>query len=74
MIVISSAEIVFGIVYFEEMIIIIILLKQIYYHSRGSTPGSADNVICVGSIGSKVDEYKYPLVTGESESIFGHWF
>ena len=28
------------------------------YHSRGSTPGSADNVICVGSIGSKVAEYK----------------
>ena len=23
------------------------------YNSRGSTPGSADNVICVGSIGSK---------------------
>ena len=28
------------------------------YHSRGSTPGSANNVICVGSIGSKVAEYK----------------
>tara|TARA_B100001142_G_scaffold131600_1_gene133155 strand:+ start:18245 stop:19909 length:1665 start_codon:yes stop_codon:yes gene_type:complete len=28
------------------------------YHSRGSSPGSADNVICVGSIGSKVAEYK----------------
>ena len=28
------------------------------YHSRGSTPGSADNVICVGSLGSKVAEYK----------------
>ena len=28
------------------------------YHSRGSTPGSADNVICIGSIGSKVAEYK----------------
>ena len=28
------------------------------YHSRGSTPASADNVICVGSIGSKVAEYK----------------
>lgn len=28
------------------------------YHSRGATPGSADNVICVGSIGSKVAEYK----------------
>ena len=27
-------------------------------HSRGSTPGSADNVICVGNIGSKVGEYK----------------
>jgi len=30
----------------------------VIYHSRGSTPGSADNVICVGSIGSKVAEYK----------------
>jgi len=29
-----------------------------YYHSRGATPGSADNVICVGAIGSKVAEYK----------------
>ena len=29
-----------------------------YYFSRGSSPGSADNVICVGSIGSKVAEYK----------------
>ena len=29
-----------------------------YYHSRGSSPGSADNVICVGSIGSLVAEYK----------------
>lgn len=28
------------------------------YHSRGSSPGSADGVICVGSIGSKVAEYK----------------
>ena len=28
------------------------------HHSRGSSPGSADNVICVGSIGSKVAEYK----------------
>ena len=28
------------------------------YHSRGSSPASADNVICVGSIGSKVNEYK----------------
>ena len=28
------------------------------YHSRGSSPGSADNVICVGSIGSKINEYK----------------
>ena len=33
-------------------------------HSRGSTPGSADNVICVGSIGSKVNEYK---------STFSNW-
>ena len=38
--------------------------EYIYYHSRGSTPGSADNVICVGSIGSKVDEYK---------STFSNW-
>jgi len=29
-----------------------------YYHSRGASPGSADNVICVGSIGSLVAEYK----------------
>ena len=29
-----------------------------YYHSRGSSPGSADNVICVGSIGSLTNEYK----------------
>jgi len=29
-----------------------------YYFSRGSSPGSADNVINVGSIGSKVAEYK----------------
>ena len=28
------------------------------YHSRGSTPAAADNVICVGSISSKVSEYK----------------
>lgn len=28
------------------------------YHSRGSTPGSADDVICVGSMGSKAAEYK----------------
>ena len=28
------------------------------YHTRGSSPGSADNVICVGSIGSKTAEYK----------------
>ena len=28
------------------------------YHNRGSSPGSANNVICVGSIGSKVAEYK----------------
>ena len=28
------------------------------YFSRGSSPGSADNVICVGSIGTKVNEYK----------------
>jgi len=28
------------------------------YHSRGSTPASSDNVISVGSIGSKTSEYK----------------
>jgi plastocyanin len=28
------------------------------YHSRGSTPGSTDDVICVGSMGSKAAEYK----------------
>jgi subtilisin family serine protease len=32
-------------------------LSTIYF-TRGSSPGSADNVICVGSIGSKVAEYK----------------
>ena len=30
----------------------------VLYHSRGATPGAADNVICVGSIGSKTAEYK----------------
>lgn len=35
-----------------------------YAHSRGATPGAADNVICVGSIGSKVAEYK---------SSFSNW-
>jgi len=29
-----------------------------YYHSRGSSPGSADNVICVGSVGTMTTEYK----------------
>lgn len=29
-----------------------------YYHSRGASPGSADNVICVGSIGVSTQEYK----------------
>ena len=29
-----------------------------YYHSRGSTPSAADNVISVGNIGSLVNEYK----------------
>jgi subtilisin family serine protease len=33
-------------------------------HSRGSTPSAADNVICVGSISSKVAEYK---------SSFSNW-
>ena len=28
------------------------------FHGRGGSPGSADNVICVGSLGSKVAEYK----------------
>jgi hypothetical protein len=41
------------------------------YHSRGSTPGSADNVICVGSIGSKVAEYKSDFSNwGERVDIF----
>ena len=35
-------------------------LSSIYF-TRGSSPGSADNVICVGSIGSKVAEYKSPF-------------
>jgi len=29
-----------------------------YSHSKGSTPGSSDNVICVGSIGSRINEKK----------------
>jgi subtilisin family serine protease len=29
-----------------------------YFHSRGGSPGSAPNVICVGSVGSKRLEYK----------------
>ena len=42
------------------------------YHSRGSTPGSADNVICVGSIGSKVAEYKSNFSNwGERVDIWG---
>ena len=35
-----------------------VVTSSTIYHSRGSTPGSADNVICVGSIGSKINEYK----------------
>ena len=27
-----------------------------YYHSRGSSPGSADNVICVGSVGTDPEQ------------------
>jgi hypothetical protein len=42
------------------------------YHSRGSTPGSADNVICVGSIGSKINEYKSNFSNwGERVDIWG---
>ena len=29
-----------------------------YYHSKGSSPGSAAGVICVGSVGDVKDEYK----------------
>lgn len=29
-----------------------------YYHSRGSTPGSGNNVITVGSVGTETSEYK----------------
>ena len=36
----------------------IVFSSSTIYHSRGSTPGSANNVICVGSIGSEVAEYK----------------
>ena len=36
----------------------VIVSGSTIYHSRGSTPSGADNVICVGSIGSKVAEYK----------------
>ena len=34
--------------------------NYIHYHSRGSTPAGADNVISVGNIGTKVNEYKNP--------------
>ena len=36
----------------------VVVSSNTIYHSRGSTPGSANNVICVGSIGSEVAEYK----------------
>ena len=36
----------------------VIVSGSTLYHSRGSTPSAANNVICVGSIGSKVAEYK----------------
>ena len=36
----------------------VVVSSSTIYHSRGSTPGSANNVICVGSIGSEVAEYK----------------
>ena len=29
-----------------------------YYHSQGSSPGAAPGVICVGSVGTLVEEYK----------------
>ena len=32
--------------------------NYIHYHSRGSSPAGADNVISVGNIGTKVNEYK----------------
>lgn len=35
-----------------------IVASSTYYHSRGSSPGSADNVICVGSLGTLTQEYK----------------
>ena len=42
------------------------------YHSRGSTPASANNVICVGSIGSKLSEYKSTFSNwGERVDIWG---
>jgi len=50
----------------------IVFSSSTIYHSRGSTPGSADNVICVGSIGSKVAEYKSNFSNwGERVDIWG---
>ena len=49
-----------------------VVTSSTIYHSRGSTPGSADNVICVGSIGSKINEYKSNFSNwGERVDIWG---
>ena len=45
--------------------------NYIHYHSRGSSPAGADNVISVGNIGTKVNEYKVPSSDwGERVDIF----
>ena len=36
----------------------IIYNYPLYYPNRGATPGAAEGVICVGSVGTKVAEYK----------------
>ena len=42
-----------------------------YYYSRGATPGAADDVICVGSIGTKDSEYKSTFSNfGERVDVF----
>ena len=45
--------------------------NYIHYHSRGSSPAAADNVISVGNIGTKVNEYKVPSSDwGDRVNIF----
>ncbi len=42
-----------------------------YYHSQGSSPGAAPGVICVGSVGTLVEEYKSAFTNiGKRVDIF----